>query len=53
MSPDLARCALPHPSLTGLGKYAHLVSGYHGRHLSYENDALNAFTGALTLWART
>jgi hypothetical protein len=48
MSPSLARCALPHRNLTGLEKYAHLVSGYHGRQLSYENDALNAFTGALT-----
>ncbi len=48
MSPDLPRCALPHQNLTSLGKYAHLVSGYHGRQLSYENDALNAFTGALT-----
>jgi hypothetical protein len=48
LSPHLVRCALPHRSFTGVRKYSHLVTSYHDRQLSYESDALNAFTGVLT-----
>ncbi|PVH75299.1 HET-domain-containing protein [Cadophora sp. DSE1049] len=48
MSPQFTRTSLPSRNFTGLGKYAHLVSGYHGRKLTHQTDALNAFTGALT-----
>lgn len=49
MSPGLATVSLPNRHSTGMQKYAHLVSGYHGRQLTHENDALDAFTGVLTV----
>lgn len=48
MPPQLVRVPLPSRNFAGLRKYAHLVSGYHGRQLTHQSDALNAFAGALT-----